>query len=48
MGGRILYQALEAPARGILTNATPNWSEIYQDVLRGKEQDNIQRCSRGC
>lgn len=35
VGERILYHALEAPARGILTNASPNWSEIYQQVLKG-------------
>jgi chaperonin GroEL len=35
VGSRILYQALEAPARGILTNATPNWSEIFTAVRRG-------------
>ncbi|HUW21232.1 MAG TPA: chaperonin GroEL [Candidatus Bathyarchaeia archaeon] len=34
-GWKILYEALAAPARGILTNATPNWSEIYQKVLWG-------------
>lgn len=35
VGLRILYQALDAPLRGILTNATPNWSEVYQRVARG-------------
>jgi chaperonin GroEL len=35
VGNRILYQALDAPIRGILTNATPNWSEIYQKVASG-------------
>jgi len=35
-GWKILYEALSSPARGILTNATPNWSEIFQKVLWGK------------
>ncbi len=35
VGLRILFQALDAPLRGILTNATPNWSEVYQHVVRG-------------
>jgi chaperonin GroEL len=35
-GGKALYEALASPARGILTNATPNWSELYQKVLRGE------------
>ena len=35
IGLRILFQALDAPLRGILTNATPNWSEVYQKVARG-------------
>jgi chaperonin GroEL len=35
VGEKILYEALAAPARGILTNATPNWSEIYKNVQSG-------------
>lgn len=37
-GWKILYEALAAPAIGILSNATPNWSEIYQDLLWGSEK----------
>ncbi len=32
-GWAILYSALSGPAIGILANATPNWSEIYQGLL---------------
>jgi len=35
VGWKILYDALDAPLSGILVNATPNWSEIYQKVLWG-------------
>jgi chaperonin GroEL len=35
LGWKILYEALEGPVRGILSNATSNWSEIYQKVLWG-------------
>ncbi|MFC1789868.1 chaperonin GroEL [Patescibacteria group bacterium] len=38
VGWKILYEALGAPSRGILTNATPNWSEIYQKILKGTGQ----------
>jgi len=34
-GWKVLYQALDAPVRGILTNATPSWVEISQAVLYG-------------
>ncbi|MBN1263386.1 MAG: chaperonin GroEL [Candidatus Pacebacteria bacterium] len=42
-GAKILYEALSAPARGILTNATPNWSEIYQRVLSGKGEPGAKK-----
>lgn len=37
-GWQILYNALTAPAVGILTNATPNWSEVFQSLV--KDQKN--------
>lgn len=43
LGAKILYEALSAPARGILTNATPNWSEIYKNVLKGSGQPKAKR-----
>lgn len=42
-GWKILYEALDSPARGILTNATPNWSEIYQKVLWGKGEPRAKK-----
>ncbi|HUV46692.1 MAG TPA: chaperonin GroEL [Candidatus Bathyarchaeia archaeon] len=39
-GWQILYSALTAPAIGILTNATPNWSEIYQGLVNGSKKAN--------
>lgn len=32
-GWKILYEVLDAPLRGILSNATPNWSEIYKELI---------------
>lgn len=38
-GWKILHEALDAPVRGILANATPNWSEVYKKVLWVDEKD---------
>lgn len=40
-GWKVLYEALDAPARGILSNAMPNWSEIYKELtwFFNKEKD---------
>ncbi len=35
-GWQILYTALTAPAVGILSNATPNWSEVFQKLVQEK------------
>jgi len=37
IGWQILHKALTAPVVGILSNATPNWSEVYQSLT---EEDN--------
>jgi len=42
-GWKILYEALSAPAIGIISNSTPNWSEVYQDLLWGNgTTDNLE------
>lgn len=38
IGWQILHTALTAPVIGILSNATPNWSEVYQDLSQEKEK----------
>ncbi|MCJ7827753.1 chaperonin GroEL, partial [Patescibacteria group bacterium] len=43
VGWKILYQALDAPIRGILTNATPNWSEVYQKVVKGTGKPKAEK-----
>lgn len=35
VGWKILYDALAAPARGILLNSTPGWPEVYEELLSG-------------
>jgi chaperonin GroEL len=35
LGWKIVYEALDAPIRGILANSTQNWQEIYKHVLYG-------------
>lgn len=40
-GWTVLYQSLDAPLRGILSNATPGWSEIFQAVLWGDGSPSV-------
>ncbi len=43
IGWRILYEALDAPVRGILMNSTPAWQEIHDELLWGKKiSENIK------
>lgn len=37
IGWKILYEALEAPARLIIANSTPNWSNVFNRVLWAKD-----------
>ncbi len=40
-GWQILYNALSAPAVGILTNATPNWSEVFQSLVKDQKHPSF-------